>query len=121
MTRILTVPLRHIWSHFFLYFFLVVQVLFLVWIIAGNAAGNSGADAHAQAIRDCSGTQWQPLFKSYQDCVTHYGNALNDASDIGKGLATGVIFAFWVGVDIILGIGRLVVVFTRRGKSSKSR
>lgn len=115
MKKIATVPLRHVWRHFFLYFFLAVQVVFLVWIITGNASqSNTGAQAHAQALKDCAGTGWQGLYKSYNDCVTHLGNAYNTASDLGKGIGTGLVFGLWVGTDIILGIGRMIVLFSRR-------
>jgi len=32
----------------------------------------------------------------------------------GKGIATGLIIGLWVAVDVILGIGRIVVVFGGR-------
>lgn len=88
----------------FPWLFLLANVAFLIWLIAGIAGGgNSGADAHAQAIAQCSGTQWQGVFKSYQDCVTHYGNGLNAASDIGKGIGAALIIGLWVAFDVIVG------------------
>ena len=99
----------------FLVFFLLVQVLFLIWLIAGIAStSHTGADAHAQAVAQCSGTQWQPLYKSYSDCVTQLGNLYNNASDAGKGIGAGLVIGLWVAADVILGIGRFVVLFTRR-------
>jgi hypothetical protein len=106
---------RHIWRNFFRYFFFAVQAIFLIWLISGLAStSGSGADAHAQALHYCAGNGWSPLFKSYSDCVTHYGNGLNAASDIGKGVATGLIIGLWVAVDVILGISRIVVLLGRR-------
>lgn len=99
----------------FLWVFLTVQALFVVWIITG-VAGNSGSGtaAHAQAIASCSGTQWRVLYKSAADCVTSLGNTYNAASDAGTGIGAGLVIALWVATDIILGIGRLVVIFSRR-------
>lgn len=39
---------------------------------------------------------------------------LNDAADAGKGIAVGLIIGLWVAVDVILGIGRIVVLLGRR-------
>jgi len=100
----------------FMWFFIAVQVIFLIWLIAGVAGtSGSGASAHTQAIQYCANNGWKVLYKSYSDCVTHYGNTLNGASDVGKGIGVGLVIALWVAVDIILGIGRLIVVFARRG------
>lgn len=88
----------------FPWLFLLANAAFLIWLITGLAStSNSGAEAHTQAIAQCSGNQWQGLFNSYQDCVTHFGNGLNAAGDIGKGIAAGVIIALWVAFDVIVG------------------
>jgi hypothetical protein len=99
----------------FLWFFLAVQLLFVVLIVV-QLTGNSGhgADAHAQALSYCAGNGWSPLYTSYQQCVTSYGNLLNGAGDVGNGIGVGLIIGLWVGVDIILGVGRFVVVTTRK-------
>jgi hypothetical protein len=91
----------------FLWVFLAVQALFLIWLIAGVAGtSHSGSDAHTQAVQWCAVKgNWQFLYKSQADCVTHYGNALNGASDVGKSLGVGVIVIFWVVVDFFLGLG----------------
>jgi hypothetical protein len=91
----------------FLWAFLAVQALFLIWLIAGVAGtSHSGADAHAQAVQWCAdSSNWKYLYKSQADCVTHYGNGLNDASDIGKSIGAGVIVAVWVVTDFFLGLG----------------
>lgn len=84
-------------------------MLFIAWLVAGIAGSSgSGSDAHAQALQHCAGSGWQGLYSSYNDCVTHYGNALNDASDIGKGIGAGIIIVIWVVVDFFLGIGYLI-------------
>ena len=87
--------------------FLAIQAVFLVWLIAGIATtGHSGADAHTQAVQWCSSkANWQYLYTSQADCVTHYGNGLNDASDVGKGIGVGIVIALWVAVDFFLGLG----------------
>jgi hypothetical protein len=106
---------RHIWRNFFRYFFFCVQAIFIIWLIGGLAStSGSGAGAHTQAVQYCAGNGWQPLYKSYSDCVTHYGNTLNGAADAGKGIAVGLIIGLWVAVDVILGIGRIVVLLGRR-------
>ena len=88
--------------------------LFLVWVIAGAASGShSGASAHDQAIQFCQGSG-RALYATYDQCVTQYGNTLNDASDAGKGIGVGLVIGLWVGVDIILGVGRLIWITARR-------
>jgi hypothetical protein len=89
----------------FLWVFLAIQVLFVIWIIAGLASKPSGPTAAQQAAQYCSNGGWSPLFKSYSDCVQHYGGALNDAANTGKGIGVALIIALWVAVDVILGIG----------------
>lgn len=100
----------------FMWVFLAIQAIFLIWLITGLAStSGSGADAHAQAVQYCADpSNWQYLFKSQADCITHYGNGLNDASDLGKGIGAGLVIGLWVATDVILGIGRLVVVLARR-------
>lgn len=108
---------RHIWAHFFTYCFLAVQAIFLIWVIGGAASGSgNGADAHAEAVKFCANGGWQYLYHSQAECVTQYGNTLTGAGDIGTGIGVGIIIAFWVAVDVILGIGRIVVVLGRRHK-----
>ena len=70
----------------------------------------------AEVQHRCGNGEWSPLFTSYHDCVVHGANGLTAAGDIGKGIAVGLIISLWVAVDLILGIGRLVVVFARRGR-----
>lgn len=91
----------------FLWVFLGIQALFLIWIITGIAGtSHSGSDAHTQAVQFCADkANWQYLFKSQTDCVTHYGNGLNDASNVGKGLGVAVIVVVWIVVDFFLGLG----------------
>jgi hypothetical protein len=105
-----TAPRRK--RHVFRWFFLAVQVGFLAWIIgavASNASGQ-GASVHAQALQYCAGTGWYPLFRSYADCVIHYGNGLNTASDVGTTIGVGLVIGLWVAADVILGLTWLVFV-----------
>lgn len=91
----------------FLWVFLAIQALFIIWIITGVAGtSHSGTDAHAQAVTWCADkANWQYLYKSQADCVTHYGNTLNGASDVGKSLGVAAIVIFWIVVDFFLGLG----------------
>lgn len=91
----------------FLWVFLAVQVIFIIWLAVGlSGASHSGADAHAQAVQWCSDkSNWQYLYKSQADCVTHYGNGLNAAGDLGNTIGAGLVIGLWVAVDAILGIG----------------
>jgi hypothetical protein len=67
-----------------------------------------------QVAQFCGKGQWQGVFRSYNDCVVHGAHGLTAAGDIGKGIAAGLIIGLWVAADVILGIGRLVVVLARR-------
>jgi len=100
----------------FMWFFLAVQALFLIWIITGLATVHT-APTTSDVANLCGNGQWQGLFTSYKDCVVHGANGLNDAGTIGKGIGLALVIGLWVAVDIILGIGRLVVVFSRRSHS----
>jgi hypothetical protein len=98
----------------FMWFFLIVQAAFLAWLLPALFAGTGPSAAEVQHM--CGNGEWSPLFTSYHDCVVHGANGLTAAGDIGKGIAVGLIISLWVAVDLILGIGRLVVVFARRGR-----
>jgi hypothetical protein len=89
----------------FMWVFFAVQAIFILWIIAGLASKTPGPTAAQQAAQQCANGGWQPLFKSYADCVTHYGHALNDAGNTGKGLGAALIVILWVVVDFFLGLG----------------
>ena len=58
-----------------------------------------------QVAQQCSNGGWSPLFKSYADCTKHYGVALNDATNAGKGIGIAIIVAIWVVLDFFLGLG----------------
>ena len=98
----------------FMWTFLVIQAVFVAWMASGLSA-HTGATA-ADITRACANGQWRYVFSSYQDCATHYPVALNDAGNIGKGIGAALVIGLWVAVDVILGVGRLVVVFARKGK-----
>jgi hypothetical protein len=86
---------------------------FLIWIIWGLATVHTGPST-SEIANLCGNGQWQGVFTSYRDCVVHGANGLQAAGDIGKGIGLAFVIGLWVAVDIILGIGRLVVVFARR-------
>jgi hypothetical protein len=88
----------------FLWVFLAVQLLFIILIITQVAAHPAGPTTAQQAAQQCANGGWYPLFKSQADCQVHYGHALNDATDVGKGIGVALIVVFWVIVDTILGI-----------------
>ena len=74
----------------------------MIWIITGSASG--GPDTGAQAAQLCAGHAWYPLYSSQADCLKSGGGLLAGASDVGKGLAIGLIVVFWMVVDVILGV-----------------
>ena len=94
----------------FMWTFLAIQAAFIAWVASVLFAG-TGASPAAIA-QTCGNHAWYPLWKSYNDCAAHSG--IVAAHDIGKGLAIAAILGTWVAIDVILGIGRLVVVFARR-------
>jgi hypothetical protein len=97
----------------FMWVFLAIQVLFLAWLIIGLVTIQTGP-SHADLVSGCYNGNWQGLFKSQHDCVVHYGGALNTAGQAGKAIGAGLVIGLWVAVDVILGVGRLVVVTSRR-------
>jgi hypothetical protein len=97
----------------FLWVFLGIQALFVIWIIAGVATVHTGPTP-AQLAPGCYNHHWWPLFKSQADCVQHYGGALNDAGTAGKAIGAGLIVAFWMVVDVILGISYGIYKLARR-------
>jgi len=99
----------------FLWVFLAVQALFIAWIIVGVATVHTGP-TQAQLTQGCYNHNWYPLFKSQADCVQHYGGALRDAGNAGKAIGVGIIIAFWVAVDVILGISYGIYRLARRSR-----
>jgi hypothetical protein len=97
----------------FLWVFLGIQALFIIWIIVGVATTHTGP-TQAQLAQGCYNGNWYPLFKSQADCVQHYGGALQDAGNIGKGIGVALVIALWVAVDVILGIGYGIYRLARR-------
>ena len=99
----------------FLWFFLAVQAVFLVWVIAGASTGSgNAAQGRAQAVQQCSGTGWQGLYSSYPECVTQLSSLYGGASNAGTAVGVGIVISLWVAADVILGVGRIVVVSSRR-------
>jgi hypothetical protein len=76
--------------HVFAWFFLAVQALFLFWVIAGANSTSTG---------DCTGL-------SAQEC--------HDATSTGTALGIGLVIALWIGVDLVLGVIRIIVLLSRR-------
>jgi len=98
----------------FLWVFLAIQAIFVLWLIVGLASKGSGPSVASQTASVCANGGWQGLFKSHADCMKHYAVALHDAGDAGKGLGAAIIIAFWMVVDVILGIGYGVYRLARR-------
>jgi hypothetical protein len=98
----------------FMWTFLAVQAAFLAWVIAGMSQPTGPSPAEIQQY--CGNGAWQGLFTSYHDCVVHGANGLTAAGDIGKGIGAALVIGLWVATDVILGVGRLVVVFARCGR-----
>lgn len=94
--------------HLFFWFFLLIQVIFLIWVI--TAAASSTAPTHAEVAQMCA--HWQGLWKSYQDCVAHSG--VQQAHDVGKGIAVSLIVIIWVIVDFLVGITYGIYRLARR-------
>jgi hypothetical protein len=99
----------------FLWSFLAVQAVFVILIIV--YATESTGPSHADLVSGCYHGAWSPLFSSQADCVKHYGGALNAAGHVGQGIGIVLVIALWVAADVILGVGRLVVVTSRRRSS----
>lgn len=83
--------------------FFAIQAIFIIWLVVGLATVHT-SPTQAQLTSACYNHSWWPLFKSQADCVTHYGGALTDAGNVGKGIGAALIVVFWVVVDMILGI-----------------
>ena len=100
----------------FMWTFLAVQALYLLWLVVGivSAAHGVPADAHATAAAYCAGHGWQPLYTSRADCLASYGQTLTDAGGIGSTIGAALVVFLWAATDIVLGIGRLVVLTARR-------
>lgn len=79
---------HHRW---FLWFFLAVQALFIAWMITGFV-GNWGG-------------------------MTTGNEASQFGAQVGTTIGAGLMFGLWVGVDVILGIGRLIVLTSRKNKA----
>lgn len=63
--------------------FLAIQVLFLAWVIAGAAGGHStAAGCHDPYL-------------THQECAS--------AAEAGTAIGAGIVIAFWVAADVILG------------------
>lgn len=97
----------------FMWTFLVIQALLLIWIVAAIATAHPAPSAAAVAAA-CGNGGWQGVFQSYQDCTVHFANGLTQASEAGTAIGVGLVVVLWVAVDVILGVGRVVVLTSRR-------
>jgi hypothetical protein len=95
--------------------FLAVQALFLAWVIVGCATAHNGASP-SDVASQCSGNSWRVLYSSYGDCAKSVNDTMSAAGTIGTGIGLALVVGLWVAVDIILGVTRMVVVFSRRGR-----
>jgi hypothetical protein len=80
----------------FMWIFLAIQILFLIWVIGGAAAGhNSGQSG----------------------CGTLDAQTCQSAADAGTAIGVGIVIAFWVAVDMILGISYGIYRLATRPKT----
>jgi hypothetical protein len=95
----------------FMWTFLAIQAIFvgLLIIYATEKTGPS----HAEILRYCNG-DIGGLYSSKASCIRDYGATLNAAGHVGQGLGAALVIGLWVAADIILGVGRLIVVLARR-------
>jgi hypothetical protein len=98
----------------FMWCFIALQAVFLAWVITGISTANNAPSA-AEVHKGCDNGAWVGLFQSHADCMTHYAAGLSQAGNAGTAIGVGIVIALWVACDVILGIGRLVVIFSRRG------
>jgi hypothetical protein len=96
----------------FMWTFLAIQAIFVCLVVVYLT--ESTGPSHHDLVQGCYNGAWRGLFKSQADCVKHYGAALNDAGHVGQGIGLFLVFFFWAAIDLILGIGRMVVLSSRR-------
>jgi hypothetical protein len=99
----------------FMWFFLALQLVFILLIVLYGIE-QTGPTA-AQIASFCGHGQWQGVFTSYHDCVVHGANGLNAAGHVGQAIGIVMVVVAWVAADIILGIGRLIVLSSRKRSS----
>jgi hypothetical protein len=97
----------------FLWTFLAVQAIFVAWLVIGLATAHNAPSA-ATVHQGCDHGAWQGLFTSHADCMQHYASGLHQAGNAGTAIGAALVIGLWVGTDVILGIGRLVVITARR-------
>ena len=92
--------------------FAAIQLIF-IGLIIGYGTESTGP-THADLVDSCYNHHWYPLFSSQQDCVVHFGVALNAAGHVEQSIEISFVIELWVGTDIILGIGYLIYRLARR-------
>jgi hypothetical protein len=100
----------------FMWTFLAIQAIFVGLIVL--YATESTGPSHAEVLQGCAKGAWQGLFKSYHDCMVHYAAGLNGAGHAGQAIGIGLVIFLWVAADVILGVGRLVVLSSRRRRTA---
>ena len=75
----------------FMWFFLAVQAIFIAWLVSGIVSVSHGTCDPSLTANACTATK-----------------------EIGGGIGAALIIGLWVAVDVILGIGRLILMFARR-------
>ena len=98
----------------FMWAFIAIQVLFLVLLIAAIAGSSHDPQAAHTVAQVCGHGRWQGLYDSHAQCVRQYGQDLHNAYDAGRGIGAMLFIGLWVATDVILGIGRLIVLTERR-------
>jgi hypothetical protein len=77
----------------FMWTFIAIQVIFLIWVISGAASAGQDVNNYCNPTGD-------------QTC--------HDAYTVGASAGFLMVMVVWAITDFILGIGRLIVVLSRR-------
>ncbi|HEY2296148.1 MAG TPA: hypothetical protein VGH43_00355 [Jatrophihabitans sp.] len=77
--------------HIFRWAFLAVQAGFVIWIIAGAHAASSPSDCSGLSAHDCQA-----------------------AANAGTAIGVGLIIVFWILLDLVLLVSRIVVLLSRK-------
>lgn len=75
----------------FMWSFLAVQGVYVAWLIVGLATATPAAG-----------------------CTGQYADVCTQAGQVGTAIGAGIVVFLWVVTDVILGIGRWVVLTSRR-------
>lgn len=92
--------------------FAAIQAAFIGLIVLYGTE-STGAPA-SQVHAGCDHGAWQGLFKSHSDCMVHYAAGLNGAGHAGQAVGIGLVIFLWFIVDVVILLGRLVVLHSRK-------